>query len=379
MHRILLLALALSALGCFGPPRHAPRQSQARPASPRVPAAPPATATAGVVLTRAPAVTPTPSPLAAKTAAEPKPTHHDLTTPCRRIDDGEPLGLHRRDELGPGRVVLTFDDGPYADHTPPVLDLLKERELSAAFFVLGRHITRKTYALLQRMEAEGHVIASHSYDHDIDMARGYDHEATVRYIVAQHDVTRMLVELALIAESPDDFDAMHEVVFGVRSDRRIAPARLRRGSEEMALRHRKLLASRGYPDGRYAVRFSRPPGGGPYLGRSKVLRGRYDEALAELGMLNVMWHAQSGDVHPTRARERAFLRDNIVRRAQRGGVLLIHDFVRFDALASAVAAIAANPSQRVVGLEEAARAKYGCSATSLLSVEGREHVAVHAE
>jgi hypothetical protein len=127
----------------------------------------------------------------------------------------------------------------------------------------------------------------------------------------------------------------------------------------MGERHRALLAERGHAGGRYAVRYSRPPGGGPYLGgRMTPPRMRNDRALSELGMLNVMWHGESGDVDAHRARDHAFLSGNIVATARRGGVLLIHDYVRPDALASGLKRIADDPGLRVIAIDVATARKY---------------------
>jgi len=62
-------------------------------------------------------------------------------------------------------VYLTFDDGPSANNTPQVLDILKQNNVKATFFILGR--SAKTYpALLKRIHDEGHSIGNHSYSHD---------------------------------------------------------------------------------------------------------------------------------------------------------------------------------------------------------------------
>ena len=37
-------------------------------------------------------------------------------------------------------AALTFDDGPSAEYTPRLLDGLKERNIKASFFLLGRNI-----------------------------------------------------------------------------------------------------------------------------------------------------------------------------------------------------------------------------------------------
>ncbi len=62
-------------------------------------------------------------------------------------------------------VALTFDDGPHAEFTPRILDILAEHGLSATFFVIGR-FARAYPELLRRMVAEHHTIGNHSLDHD---------------------------------------------------------------------------------------------------------------------------------------------------------------------------------------------------------------------
>lgn len=61
-------------------------------------------------------------------------------------------------------VALTFDDGPDADATPRVLDLLKRHGVRATFFVVGEQ-ARQNPELIHRMVAEGHTVAGHSYYH----------------------------------------------------------------------------------------------------------------------------------------------------------------------------------------------------------------------
>ena len=63
-----------------------------------------------------------------------------------------------------GRLVLTFDDGPDGRYTGTLLDLLKEEQIPAAFFVVGNHAAKEP-ELVQRMAAEGHIVGSHSIEH----------------------------------------------------------------------------------------------------------------------------------------------------------------------------------------------------------------------
>lgn len=61
-------------------------------------------------------------------------------------------------------VALTFDDGPTQEKSTALLDLLKEKNVKATFFVVGKNI-EKYPNIISRMNEEGHLIANHSYSH----------------------------------------------------------------------------------------------------------------------------------------------------------------------------------------------------------------------
>lgn len=65
----------------------------------------------------------------------------------------------------PGKkyVALTFDDGPSL-YTPRVLAILKEKNVHATFFVIGRQIERGSKTLLQSRQM-GNQIANHTLKH----------------------------------------------------------------------------------------------------------------------------------------------------------------------------------------------------------------------
>lgn len=76
----------------------------------------------------------------------------------------------------PGRIALTFDDGPHPRWTPQVLEALARHRAVATFFVRGDNLER--YPHLHRTSREsGHEIANHSWDHP-DLARLTLAEAT---------------------------------------------------------------------------------------------------------------------------------------------------------------------------------------------------------
>ena len=68
------------------------------------------------------------------------------------------------DNVGEKRVFLTFDDGPTQSVTPFILDLLKQENIKATFFVLGNRV-KANPDLIQREFDEGHYIANHGYTH----------------------------------------------------------------------------------------------------------------------------------------------------------------------------------------------------------------------
>lgn len=61
-------------------------------------------------------------------------------------------------------VYLTFDDGPSKSVTPLILDLLKQENIKATFFVLGAR-AKNFPDILKREYLEGHYIANHGYSH----------------------------------------------------------------------------------------------------------------------------------------------------------------------------------------------------------------------
>lgn len=62
------------------------------------------------------------------------------------------------------RVFLTFDDGPSKRVTIPILDILKQENIKASFFVLGSRV--ELYPnIVKRAYEENHYIANHGYSH----------------------------------------------------------------------------------------------------------------------------------------------------------------------------------------------------------------------
>ena len=61
------------------------------------------------------------------------------------------------------QVSITFDDGP-SEYTDRILDVLKQKQVSATFFVIGENVEQFP-SQIKREYAEGHNIGNHTYSH----------------------------------------------------------------------------------------------------------------------------------------------------------------------------------------------------------------------
>jgi peptidoglycan/xylan/chitin deacetylase (PgdA/CDA1 family) len=74
-----------------------------------------------------------------------------------------PLGIEDRTASGRG-YALTFDDGPHAEGTPAVLEILARTGTQATFFLVGEQVQRNP-ALAREVLAAGHGIGLHCHRH----------------------------------------------------------------------------------------------------------------------------------------------------------------------------------------------------------------------
>lgn len=61
-------------------------------------------------------------------------------------------------------IAITFDDGPNAQYTPPILDILSEEQIYATFFLIGSHMEGNK-EIVEAIVNANHEIASHTYAH----------------------------------------------------------------------------------------------------------------------------------------------------------------------------------------------------------------------
>jgi peptidoglycan-N-acetylglucosamine deacetylase len=61
-------------------------------------------------------------------------------------------------------IAMTFDDGPSAENTPRLLEILKQRNIKATFFLIGQNAAANP-DLVRRILADGNEIGNHSWTH----------------------------------------------------------------------------------------------------------------------------------------------------------------------------------------------------------------------
>ena len=92
----------------------------------------------------------------------------EIVTESEPVTQPEPVPVVQQipvpDLTGKMLIALTFDDGPDAEVTPRVLDVLQEKQARATFFVLGQKM-QGLPDIVRRAEKEGHEIESHSLWH----------------------------------------------------------------------------------------------------------------------------------------------------------------------------------------------------------------------
>jgi peptidoglycan/xylan/chitin deacetylase (PgdA/CDA1 family) len=84
----------------------------------------------------------------------------------------QPVEEEDKQQLHPGTDIqnrktayLTFDDGPSPLVTPRILEVLREYNIKATFFVIGEMAEQNPELVLQLQE-EGHLICNHTYSHN---------------------------------------------------------------------------------------------------------------------------------------------------------------------------------------------------------------------
>lgn len=105
-------------------------------------------------------------------------------------------------------VALTFDDGPDSEKTEAILNLLKEKQVKATFFVIGAQVEENA-DLIQRMALEGHQIGIHTYKH-VDLSCLDESEQRLEIRKTEEVIEKIVGEQNLMLRPP--FGQMNTVL-----------------------------------------------------------------------------------------------------------------------------------------------------------------------
>lgn len=83
------------------------------------------------------------------------------------------------------KVAITFDDGPNPQYTELLLDGLRERNVRATFFLIGKQ-AEEYPDLVKRMDEDGHLIGNHTYSH-VDLCKQSE-EGVVEQVDRTNDI-----------------------------------------------------------------------------------------------------------------------------------------------------------------------------------------------
>ncbi|WP_078501452.1 delta-lactam-biosynthetic de-N-acetylase [Paenibacillus selenitireducens] len=86
-------------------------------------------------------------------------------------------------------LYLTFDNGYENGFTVKILDVLKQHQVPAIFFITG-HYVKQEPELVKRMVAEGHLIGNHSWSHP-DMSQISNTQLKTELDKVQAEVTQL--------------------------------------------------------------------------------------------------------------------------------------------------------------------------------------------
>ena len=103
------------------------------------------------------------------------------------------------------KVVLTFDDGPDAKYTPQILDILKQYNIPATFFVIGLN-AENNLDVLKRIYEDGNEIGNHSFSHP-NLAEINPERAAIELTVTRKIIESVTGHTTLLFRPPYNADS----------------------------------------------------------------------------------------------------------------------------------------------------------------------------
>jgi len=115
------------------------------------------------------------------------------------------LTVIHKGENASEQVSITFDDGPDPKWTAQILDILKEKRVKAAFFLVGNKMEDNP-DLVRRMVEEGHEVGIHTYTHP-DLAKISDERARLELNASQRLLEKITGRSTLLFRPPYNADS----------------------------------------------------------------------------------------------------------------------------------------------------------------------------
>ena len=86
------------------------------------------------------------------------------TPPRLRTSPGPKPATYTQVRVDQPYIAMTFDDGPSSANTPRLLEILKQRNIKATFFLIGQNVASNP-DIVRRILADGHEVGNHSWTH----------------------------------------------------------------------------------------------------------------------------------------------------------------------------------------------------------------------
>lgn len=124
----------------------------------------------------------------------------------------EPKSLDGIDPFNDKVIALTFDDGPFEDTTPRLLDILQENGINATFFMVGKYVSMYP-EIAKRAYEEGNEIGTHSWDHSSNFLT-WSHSQSMDQIQRANDAIESATGFRTIFDRPPEGAINKDVAAG---------------------------------------------------------------------------------------------------------------------------------------------------------------------
>lgn len=110
-------------------------------------------------------------------------------------------------------VALTFDDGPHPSNTEKLLDVLKDNDVVATFFMVGENAAEYP-DIVKRAYEEGNEIGTHSWNHASNYLK-WSHDEVMDQITRANDAIQEATGLRSIIDRPPEGAMNQDVADGI--------------------------------------------------------------------------------------------------------------------------------------------------------------------